>query len=333
VDNPVIDLIYSSVWLGGIIFAPFVIVESIVSSDIKKRLSEFLKSKAHALDDLPPIAAQLFELVFGKSHFSFRCLGASVVASLFFLTLLYVLRLLLIIAVNNEGTSQYEQVIEELKYPFVELVRASFAISIVANLVLDYFGLLKTRLIISFLVRKQHSVLRGMFAILADLLFSFIVFQTFYMLFYLVGFIFLFGYGRIILPGGDPRTFGPMFEILILLHFATDHVYPSGTAMHFLTHSHAISVFLFFTFFPIFITSVFFYASIAPSIWLWLFVMAAVISRVIAPLWPVTLHTLNFEQAPIKMIGLVAGIAVAVLWILAIVVLAMGLATLSAFLQ
>jgi hypothetical protein len=319
--------------LIGIILAPFVIVESIVSSDIKKRLSEFLRSKDHALDDLPPIAAQLFELVFGKRHLSFRCLSASVVASLFFLTLLYVLRLLLIIAVNNEGSSPYEQLIGELKYPFMEEVRASFAVSIVANLILDYFGLLKTRLIIAFLVRKKRSVLRGMLAILADFLFSFFVFQTFYVIFYLVGFVVSFGYGRIIMPGGDPRSFGPMVEILILLNFATNPAYPSGTAMHFLMNSHVISVFLYYTFFPIFLTSVFFYASIAPSIWLWLFVAAAVISRVIAPFWPLALRALNFEQAPIKMIGLVASIAVAVLWVFTIVVLVLGLATLSAFLQ
>jgi hypothetical protein len=103
--------------------------------------------------------------------------------------------------------------------------------------------------------------------------------------------------------------------------------------MQFLMHSHAIGIILVETFLPLFLISVFFYASVAPSIWLWLFVLAGMISRVIAPIWPFTLYALNFEQAPLKMIGVVASVLVAILSVAMILVSTVGLATLSALLH
>jgi hypothetical protein len=327
-------LIYSAIWIAGITFAPFAFVESIISSDVKKRLSEFLKSNSAALDNLPPIAAKLFARVFGDSHFSFRCLFASVLSSLFFLSLAYILRLLVIVAIHqNGGVSDVgHYLLEELKYPFVDGIGMSFFFSLLGNLILDFIGLLKTRLIIGFLVRGKHSMLRSVLAAILDLVFSFLIFQIFYVAFCFVGLVVTFGGQHILLPAADPYSFMPMVELMILFNFATNHVYPSGTALNFLMHSHALGILLAVNFLPVYLTSVFFYASIAPSIWLWLFVQAGIVSRWIAPIWPFTLYALNFEQAPLKMIGLVSGALVAGVWVLAFVVAALGLATLSVFL-
>lgn len=84
------DLIYSLVWVAGITFAPFVFVEGVISEDLKKRPSNFLKSNPDALGNLPLIAAALFERIFGKSHFSLRCVVASLAASLLFITFAYI---------------------------------------------------------------------------------------------------------------------------------------------------------------------------------------------------------------------------------------------------
>jgi hypothetical protein len=293
-----------------------------------------LKSNSAALNNLPPLAAKLFVRVFGESHFSFRCVFASVLASLFFLSLAYVLRLLLIIATHsNDGIRDIGvYLFEELKYPFVDGIGMSFLFSLLGNLILDFIGLLKTRLIISFLVRGKHSTLRSVLAAILDLVFSFLVFQIFYVVFCFVGLVVTFGGQHILLPAADPYSFMPMAELMILLNFATSHAYPSGTALDFLMHSHALGILLGVTFLPIYLTSVFFYSSIAPSIWLWLFVLAGIVSRAIAPIWPFTLYALNFEQAPLKMIGLVASVRVASVWILTVIAAVLGLATLSAFL-
>src|SRR6202000_2532341 len=88
------------------------------------------------------------------------------------------------------------------------------------------------------------------------------------------------------------------------------HLYPPGTATNFLLHSHFLKIVFVVMMAPITLTSVFFYASIAPSIWLWLFVVAGIISRSIGPAWPGLLYVMNFDKAPVAMLGIVAAIFV-----------------------
>jgi hypothetical protein len=201
------------------------------------------------------------------------------------------------------------------------------------NLAFDFSGLLKTRLIIAVLVRMRTSLGLTLAAAIVDFLFSLIVFQLFYVAFYFVAFIFMFSPQQtILLPGGDPHSFIPMAEIMILLNFATSPDYPAGTTIEFLTHSHAIPVILAFTLVPIFLTSVFFYASVAPSLWLWLFLFAGIVSRLLAPAWPSALYVFNFEQSPFRILGLVASSLVVLVWTFALFVMSLGLSAVSLFL-
>jgi hypothetical protein len=121
--------------------------------------------------------------------------------------------------------------------------------------------------------------------------------------------------------------------ILILLHFATSPDYPSGTALEFLRNSHAIQVTLLYMLVPLTLTSVFFYASIAPSIWLWLFVLAAITSRTIAPSWPAAIYVFNFEQSPMRVIGLAAAAIVLLLGSFALAVGSLWWTTLLALIE
>jgi hypothetical protein len=322
------DLISSMMWLAGATFAPFFFLDKVIASDVKIRLVEFLRSKPDALNDLPSIAAKLFTRIFGAHHYSFRCLFASMISSLFFLTLIYIMRILLMLAVHKTATSDelHNYVLSELAYPFAPEVRTSFAISLVANLVFDFFGLLKTRFIIRFLTRRATFLPLISIAVVIDFVFSFVIFQIFYLAFYFVSLFFVFGHPQtLLLPGGDPTIFMPMLaEIMILLRLTTSKYYPSGAAMSFLTHSHVIQVILASILIPIFITSVFFYASIAPSIWLWLFFFAGILSRVLAPAWPSALHVFNFEQSPFAILGLVASALVLLVFTFGLFLLALG---------
>jgi hypothetical protein len=321
------DLVYSLIWIGGVTFAPFLFFDSLISADLKKRLSESLQSRPDVLDNLPQVATRLLDRVFGESHFSLRCLSASVAASLLFLILMYVLRLLLVLAAHTtaDTTATYSYILSELGYPFTSVARTSFAVSLVGNLVFDYLGLLKTRLIIGFLVRRRTSLSLTLGVAIIDFLFSFLVFQLFYIALYFTAFIFIFNPQQtIFLPGGDPQSLLPMTEIMIMLNFATSDAYPAGTTIQFLTHSHAIPIILAFTFVPIFLTSVFFYASVAPSLWLWLFLFAGILSRFLAPAWPAALYVFNFEQSPLKILGLVASALVILIWTFALLVVSLG---------
>jgi hypothetical protein len=108
-------------------------------------------------------------------------------------------------------------------------------------------------------------------------------------------------------------------EILIMLSFLTPG-HPKGAFVNWITHSHAIPVILLATLLPLYITSVFFYASIMPSIWLWLFLLAGLISRGIAPLYPRALYALNFEQTPLRTIGFILAIFLSLAWVVFLVV-------------
>jgi hypothetical protein len=101
---------------------------------------------------------------------------------------------------------------------------------------------------------------------------------------------------------------------MILLNFLTSSAYQKGAFYNFLTHSHAILVILGITLVPISLTSVFFYASIMPSIWLWLFLLAAAISRVLAPIHPWAIRALDFEQNSIRTLGYLLAALLSFLW-------------------
>jgi hypothetical protein len=106
-------------------------------------------------------------------------------------------------------------------------------------------------------------------AIIADLVASFVIFQTLYIFLYFASVMLIFSSPQaIIMPAGDPNTIMPvMAEMMILLHFLTSPDYPAGATIEFIRYSHVIPIFLAFTFVPVFLTSVFFYASIGPSNW------------------------------------------------------------------
>jgi hypothetical protein len=272
----------------------FAALDRYIGADGKKRLHQFLLARPDALDNPPRAAAYVFRRVFGQAHFSFRCAAASTIASLLFLALMYCVRIYLVVAAHPNANA-YEvlhYVAHEIRYPFSSAARASFAISLVLNLLLDFVGLLKTRLIITFLAKRKLSVSIVAAAIVVDLIASFVIFQTLYLFLYFMSLVMIFSEPQtIIMPAGDPNTVMlVMSEMMILLHYATSPDFPAGATMEFIRQSHILPLFLAFTFVPIFLTSVFYYASIGPSIWLWLFLFAGIVSRLLASTWPTALH-------------------------------------------
>jgi hypothetical protein len=79
--------------------------------------------------------------------------------------------------------------------------------------------------------------------------------------------------------------------------------YPAGTFYKFLSHSHAVQILVLVAVIPVTLISVFFYASIMPSVWLWLFVLAGLVARGVARVLPSLLYALDFEHKPLTLIG------------------------------
>jgi hypothetical protein len=309
-------------WLAFAIAGLFAALDRYIGADGKKRLHQFLLARPDALDNTPRAAAYVFTRIFGEAHFSFRCAAASTIASLLFLALMYCVRMYLVVSAypsaNAYEVSHY--VAHEISYPFSAAARASFAISLALNLLIDFVGLLKTRLIITFLAKRKISVSIVVAAIVVDLIASFVIFQALYLFLYFISVVMIFSAPQtIIMPAGDPNTVMPVIaEIMILLHFMTSPDYSAGATMEFIRQSHVIAIFLAFTFVPIFLTSVFYYASIGPSIWLWLFLFASIVSRLLASTWPTALDFLDFEKSPLTVLG---GIAAALFLLFATLIL------------
>ena len=318
------ELLYSLLWIWLVSVGAFTILNNLASVASKKAAYEIVVSKPLEIKRLPKVAEDLFERIFGARHFSWRCFLSSIIASLIAIFSLYILRIILVVYIyrntsNFEG--QYLNFIwQEMRYPFQDTTELSFAISTVLNLMFDYIALLKTRLLIKALTRVRLSLFLGLVFVVLDVIISFTLFEGFYLLLHAAAFLSIAG-AKIFLPAGDPYGFIPTLEVIILLIFLISFGYPPGGFHDFLNHSHAISISLIVTLIPITRTSVFFYASVMPSILVWLFLFAAVLSRLIVQVCPWAIRALDFEQNPLTLLGCVFAMLVSLLWLLVVGVL------------
>lgn len=315
------ELIPSFVWVWGITAGVFVFLNNLASPASKKSIYQIVTSSSVDLNRLPEVVEGVFERIFGTRHFSIRCFLISLVASVISIAMFYVLRVIIILLAykNTPGfLDQYLKIIgEEFSYPFYAQVRMSFIISVSINLLLDYLSLLKTRLLIKGIRKANFSMALGLVFAVLDFAIGVVLFQAFYVILYTVALFINFRGEGIFLPAGDPYVLYPQTYVMIFLNYLTAPGYPSGAAYNFLVHSHVLAVLLLFTFVPLFLTSVFFYASMMPSIWLWLFLFAVLTSRVFAPVYPWAIRAFDFEQNPIRTLGYMVATILSLAWALA----------------
>jgi len=313
------ELLSSIAWIWGVTAGTFVFLNTVASVASKKAAYEFIISKSIDVPRLPQIALEIFERIFGRKHLSFRCLFTSIIASLVAISLWYIFHAIISVYAQK-GTPGFENeysnlIWDELSYPFLKETSSSFGVSVAVNLFLDYFALLKTRLLIKLLEKTRPSILLGTIFVAFDFVFSFALFQCFYLFLYLVSVTAIFGGGKFFLPAADPYGFYMTIEVFILSTFLLSPTAQKGAFSKFLANSHVVSLTLIVTLVPITITSVFFYASLMPSIWLWLFLLAASLSRVLAPIYPWAIRALDFEHNAIRTLGYLLSILLSLLWL------------------
>jgi len=265
-------------------------IDSMVRPDARDAFGKYLVSGdlASRVTRLPIGTRELFEYVFGRSHWSFKCIWRSAVFSMSSIVAVSVLGILHSQALRKD--------LFDLAFdagPAASLDRAQFGLLLLAALMVDYLNLFKVRHLINYItgVRRTNLTISGMLVV-AD-------FVTYYILFYLI----------------IALTTTLTFYVSGLVSFSE-----LGMGLYLFAVSFPLGHALTWT-------DVLFFAGLVPSMWLWTSASAITLTVTAArssALFRFARKILPFEQAPARSVGLMAGVmsclaveamAVAGLWI------------------
>jgi hypothetical protein len=272
----------SLVTLCGSTFGLFVFIENMSAAQARADFARYLKSTdfAKAVVHLPDDTHALFESVFGTRHFSWRCITTSIFFSVAAFAIVVLLNVL-----NDPGSLRWALRVRQ-SYPGLFYTLVAYAIW---SIVPDYFNLLKTRKVLGLIAARRID--RP--SVLAVMLFA----------------DFLVGYGIFIV------SFLPMG--LFSLHLVFFLLGLGNVDWH-----HVVSNFGFAPL-PIFSglqwpDEMFFWPGMVPSMWLWFYVAATLVVRLVVRATPVfrfSIYFLDIDQHPIRSVGIVAAALVGCIYI------------------
>jgi hypothetical protein len=275
-----------------IVFAAIVAVseglERSSSAQAKKDFANYLRSTDFSALSvrLPKAIEELFERLFGKHHFSALCIFRSATFSLAAIVFLLTLGFL----THYSYFRTMPAFIAE--HPGF---RVKYFGYITWSLVPDYFNLYKTRLIIHWTTRHNLPIVLLIAILLLDVGVSYLVFASLYFFFECLN----MGYQLVALGAINvwrlPSTVLWIFKINILNELITN---PSTLGM--IIRGPADNE-----------VAVLFYAGLLPSIWLWLYTAATMVTRIASRakgLITGVIYFLDVEKHPIRSVGLVAGV-------------------------
>jgi len=273
----------SLVTLCGFTFYAFLFIEKMSAAQARADFAQYLRSTdfAKAVVHLPGDTNALFERVFGARHFSWRCVRTSILFSVASFAII----LLLNFMNDPKGTLAWPRTMLEIAPGLFYSVVAYAIWSIVP----DYFNLLKTRKVLGLITAHKISRPAVLVAILvAD---------------------FLVGYAIFIvscLPMG-----------LFSLHLVYFLLGKGGVDWH-----HVVSN---FSFDPLPLSAgfewpfaMFFWSGMVPSIWLWFYVAAILVVRLVAraaPVFRFSIYFFDIDQHPIRSVGVVAAALVGCVYV------------------
>ena len=155
------SLAYIAAWLGIItgIRKLFKDTEEDVLPDFKKSVAAWIQNlkPAEKIANWPDQFAQLFDSVFGKKHFTFKCFLRSSVASYVSVILMF-----FIVGVLRPHEFHYMLLNSNLDFIFLMLFAFGFL-----NLIPDYLSLLETRYMLHWM-NKSYSVTKSILGVLVD---------------------------------------------------------------------------------------------------------------------------------------------------------------------
>jgi hypothetical protein len=257
--------------VAGAVLGVFEFGERYASQRAKDALSKWLRSfDIEQTKALPDGTRELFERIFGERHFSLKCFIRSAVFSLGAIAFIYILVVLIYPKEAFEMTGKF---LREGEW-------VPLALWLPWSILVDYVSLLKTRLILSVLsrLRRQHVIIA-----IAIIAIDFFVYKL----------LFALGYAFVAPLSID------MFDL---------------TWKEWLTFPLYVNPFYYFMALPfiphdIELLSILFWAGLAPSLWMWLYILALFVT--LALLRSQKLLTwlrwgLDVEKTPFRQTGAVA---------------------------
>lgn len=258
----------------------FDIAEKSLSDTSRQQLREIFKFDAgSALKSLPSSFASLFDYIFGDNHWTPKCLAASTLFS--FVGVLVITSLALSLDLLN--INAFGSLMEWL--PAFLLI---FVTGIAYNVIPDYVSLLETR----WLVGKVQATKNLVLVLLLDLVLSFVLFIVWVWLLFVVP--------PLLLDITNPPVLTLEWVLGMMTFTGTD----TGKGNSFTTGG---------------VFGIFFYSTFITSIWLWLYAIAVLISRVLLKMNSGLGHVLkatDVETQPFRSLGFVSVLLVSILFLL-----------------
>jgi hypothetical protein len=262
----------------------FVFIENMSSTQARADFTKYLRSTdvTRSVIHLPEDTRALFRRLFGVRHFSLRCLIASVLFSIAVLVGLFVIAAL-------HYLKTYFSLARDLWEKPAELWM--FGVWVTWSVVPDYFNLLKTRKVLDILTARRIKRTSISIAILfADFVLGYVVFALTFFPVLVVG-------GLIGIAAAQTGLAGALESIPSIVNdvLANPSTYIALDTLNPFSTETPLSGEL----------SPFFWASMVPSIWLWLYVAATLIVRS-APAFRFSMYLFDIDQHPIRSVGIVA---------------------------
>lgn len=279
------ELFAKAVGLFGATAGLFIAIDRVSSKQARDDLYNYLTSSnfSEILRNLPRITLGLFTRIFGENHFTIVTFLKSAAVSIGSVIGLLIL------------SDSAHWILNKNQLGTLILWGAW-------SLVIDYVNLYKTRLIIQALTARHLTIKFALVILLSDGVASFIIFIT--------------GFGAILFLASAIGVIFPvnisgnrLYAVLMLLFYST-----SGTVIPIYFPTPDYVIFWYFvvpkTVKPLAsLSSVLFYAGLMPSIWLWLYIFASLITNAVIR-FPGAIRFLNyfldFKDHPIQSIGVVA---------------------------
>jgi hypothetical protein len=268
-------------------FGLFTFIETLSAPQVRADFARYLRSTdfAKAVVQLPDDTRALFERVFGPRHFSWRCIKTSMAFSVAAFAFILALSVL----DDPKRTRLFVLRVWD-EYPAFLYILGAYA---VWAIVPDYFNLLKTRKVLGLITAHQISRSSALALILiAD---------------------FLFGYAIFIVTCLPMGLLSEHFVLFLMGQVSWHHLVSN------------------FSFSPLPLSSgfewpyaVFFWPGMMPSIWLWFYVGAILVVRLVArsaPVFRFSNYFFDIDQHPIRSVGSVAAALLGVAYVVALVIL------------
>jgi hypothetical protein len=300
--------------VGGTVLGVFELGERLTSQRAKDALSRWLLTfdiqKAKAL---PDGTQELFERIFGERHFSLKCFVRS---AAFSLGAMAFIALLMFLIYPKEF---FKTFLLEPTVPIEPAFSRGSWVQVVLwipwSILVDYVSLFKTRVILRLLTRSRRPAIVAVTILAID--------YMVYVLIFVIGFLLL----RVgVISITSLSGFGLLTSIQVFVPtLLTTLLRPSLIYEYWrldLFPPYDISIF-----------SIFFWAGFAPSIWMWLYVLALFVTRGLLRSeklvnW-LRLFFLDVEKAPFRSIGAVAA-ALAFIVSVAIILVSVEVSRISA---